>query len=80
MRILSPALADFLLAKGKNRHVLRTCGSAVRQRFIPHCQVSYVLYSRRFNIKYVALIVHIIIPLLHHFTIFGQENVQNMRR
>ena len=27
-----------------------------------------------------APIPHFIIPLLHHFTIFGQENAQNMRR
>ena len=30
----------------KNRHTLRTCGSAVRQRFIPYCQLSCVLSSR----------------------------------
>ena len=35
----------------KNRHALRTCGSAVTQRFIPYCQLS----SRTFKLS-VALI------------------------
>ena len=32
------------------------------------------------NIVHMRVINSIIIPLLRHFTIFGQENVQNMRR
>ena len=35
----------------KNRHALLTCGSAVTQRFIPYCQLSSVLCSRRFKLS-----------------------------
>ena len=35
----------------KNRHALLTCGSAVTQRFIPYCQLSCVLSSRRFKLS-----------------------------
>ena len=34
----------------EDRHALRTCGSAVTQRFIPYCQLSCVLSSRRFKL------------------------------
>ena len=35
----------------KKRHALRTRGKAVRQRFIPYCQLRCVLTSRRFKVS-----------------------------
>ena len=35
----------------KNTHALRTCGNAETHRFLPYCELSCVLSSRRFKLS-----------------------------
>ena len=44
----------------------------------PHVRIKHVDYQAAAKVE--SALIKFIIPLLRHFTIFGQENAQNMRR